>query len=183
MTIKHMKLGDLIKPAKVERAGGRDLPVLSMTMHEGLIDHAQKFKKRVASADTSAYKVIKFNQLVVGFPIDEGVLSFQKLYPEAIVSPAYAVWEFKEESPSITSTFLEAFLKSPQSLKFYVAKLRGTTARRRSLPDDIFLELQVPIPTRERQLVFEKLQEIRVMHESAITNLAELKNNLLHELL
>jgi type I restriction enzyme S subunit len=50
-----------------------------MTMHEGLVDQASKFKKRVASADTAAYKLVRRNQLVVGFPIDEGVLSFQDL--------------------------------------------------------------------------------------------------------
>ena len=34
-----------------------------------------------------SYKVVERNQLVVGFPIDEGVLAFQNLYDEAIVSP------------------------------------------------------------------------------------------------
>ena len=74
-----MTLDALIEPAPLERAGNRDLPILSMTMHEGLIDQASKFKKRVASADTTEYKVVRRNQLVVGFPIDEGVLSFQDL--------------------------------------------------------------------------------------------------------
>jgi type I restriction enzyme S subunit len=91
--VTSVALGELIRPVKVARAGGGDYPLLSMTMHDGLVDQSAKFKKRVASADVSDYKVIKRGQMVVGFPIDEGVLDFQTLYDEGIVSPAYGVWE------------------------------------------------------------------------------------------
>lgn len=91
-SVKMVKLGDVITPAKCERAGQRSFPLLSMTMHEGLVDQQEKFKKRVASEDVSSYKVIERGQLVVGFPIDEGVLDFQTRYDRAIVSPAYGVW-------------------------------------------------------------------------------------------
>ena len=67
-----MRLGDLITPAKVERCGNRDFPVLSMTMHDGIVLQADRFKKAIASKDRSTYKVVKPGQLVVGFPIDEG---------------------------------------------------------------------------------------------------------------
>src|ERR1044072_399010 len=88
-----MLLGDIVRPAATRRAGNKDLPILSMTMRDGLVDQADKFKKRVASADTSAYRIVDRGQLVVGFPIDEGVLSFQRLYDSVIVSPAYEIWD------------------------------------------------------------------------------------------
>ena len=88
MISRYIQLGHLIKPAELCRADDGSFPILSMTMHDGLVDQADKFKKRVASSDTSQYKVVKRNQLVVGFPIDEGVLSFQNRYDHAIVSPA-----------------------------------------------------------------------------------------------
>lgn len=93
MSIRKVELGALIQPAQLRRAEKETFPILSMTMHGGLVDQAIKFKKRVASTDTSQYKIVSHNQLVVGFPIDEGVLSFQKLYEKAIVSPAYDVWD------------------------------------------------------------------------------------------
>ena len=145
-----IRLGRLIWPAKSKRAGNRNLPILSMTMHFGLIDQESKFKKRVASADTSAYKVVAKNQLVVGFPIDEGVLSIQKQYDEAIVSPAYDVWDV--DQTQVDPIYLEKFLRSPKALSFYSSKLRGSTARRRTLPDDIFLSLQIPICKIEDQM-------------------------------
>jgi len=142
---RQVVLGDLIALAKMRRAGNEDLPILSMTMHGGLIDQADKFKKRIASADTSPYKRVSRDQLVVGFPIDEGVLSFQTLYDEAIVSPAYDVWDLRQPG-LVASHFLERVLRSPRALAFYRSKLQGTTARRRTIPDDLFLSLPISLP-------------------------------------
>lgn len=142
-------LGEVIKPAKTILAGNKEYPLLSMTMREGLVPPEQKFKKRVASEDTSGYKVVKEGQLVVGFPIDEGVLSFQNTYNEAIVSPAYGVWDIKIDN--VDSRYLEMYLKSPSSISYYIGKLRSTTARRRSLDRDSFLNLPVPLPPLEEQ--------------------------------
>jgi type I restriction enzyme, S subunit len=150
MSPQKVLLNRLIEPAPLERAGNRKLPILSMTMHEGLIDQASKFKKRVASVDTAGYKLVRRNQLVVGFPIDEGVLSFQDLYDEAIVSPAYNTWSLRKYF-EIEPAYLERFLRSPRALAFYRVKLRGTTARRRTLPDDIFLQVEVPLPSLSEQ--------------------------------
>lgn len=148
--MKTVLLGELIAPAQVRRAGGADLPVLSMTMHGGLVDQSAKFKKRVASADTSDYKVVRRGQLVVGFPIDEGVLDFQSIYAEGIVSPAYGLWDLRDET-STDWNYLRRFLRSPAALGYYKAKLRGSTARRRSLPTAVFLELPVPHPPIDKQ--------------------------------
>jgi type I restriction enzyme, S subunit len=112
-------------------------------MHHGLVEQHEKFKKRVASLDTSSYKVVIKGQLVVGFPIDEGVLSIQKLHAEAIVSPAYEIWDLGDVHPA----YLERYLRSPRALAYYASKLRSTTARRRSLPRDTFLDLPVPLPS------------------------------------
>lgn len=150
MMFRDVSLDRLITPASAERAGRRDFPILSMTMHEGLVDQSAKFKKRVASADTSDYKIVRRNQLVVGFPIDEGVLSIQDLYDEAIVSPAYDVWNLSADY-ELEPAYLERFLRSPRALAFYRTKLRSTTARRRTIPDDVFLRLVVPLPSHFEQ--------------------------------
>ena len=47
----------------------------------------RSLKRRVASADISNYKKVYRNELVVGFPIDEGVLGFQFKYPFAGCKP------------------------------------------------------------------------------------------------
>jgi type I restriction enzyme S subunit len=181
VTFHEAILDSLIEPAPLERAGKRELPVLSMTMHEGLVDQMAKFKKRVASPDTADYKVARRNQLVVGFPIDEGVLSFQDLYDEAIVSPAYDIWNLRT-SDEIEPAYLERFLRSPRALAFYRTKLRGTTARRRTLPDDIFLKLGVPLPPLPEQRriaeILDKADALQAMRRAALAQLDTLAQSI-----
>lgn len=146
---KRVKLGELISKAKVERCGGRSFPVYSMTMHDGIVEQSGRFKKAIASKDTSAYKVVKKNQLVVGFPIDEGVIYVQNHDQPGIMSPAYNVWDF--DSSRIIPAYLELTLHSPQSMAYYAEKLRGTTARRRSLTAEGLRALPINLPSIECQ--------------------------------
>ena len=150
-----VQLRELITPAPLVRCGSRELPVLSMTMHDGIMLQSDRFKKSIASVDQSLYKIVKRNQLVVGFPIDEGVLYIQNVVDEGIMSPAYDVWNVDQSK--IDLSFLELSLHSPRSMLYYKSNLRGTTARRRSLPKDVLLSLPVCLPSIENQ---KKISEI-----------------------
>lgn len=143
-------LGTLISQAKKVRCGEEDYPVLSMTMHNGLIFQDKKFKKVIASQDRSNYKVVYRNQLVISFPIDEGVLAAQRITDAGIVSPAYGIWDIDQEK--ILPEFLECALRCERALNYYKSKLRGSTARRRSLPTSILLAFNVPLPSISEQL-------------------------------
>ena len=88
-----MKLGELISKAQVIRCGKEEYPVYSMTMHDGIVEQSGRFKKAIASKDRSSYKVVFPNQLVVGFPIDEGVIYVQNIGSPGIMSPAYNIWD------------------------------------------------------------------------------------------
>lgn len=146
---EKVKLGELISKAKVERCGDRSFPVYSMTMHDGIVEQSGRFKKTIASRDTSSYKVVKKNQLVVGFPIDEGVIYVQNHDQPGIMSPAYNVWDF--DSDRILPAYLEFVLHSPQSMAYYAEKMRGTTARRRTLTGNALKNMPVPVPSIEDQ--------------------------------
>ena len=84
------------------------------------------------------------HQLVQSFPIDEGVLGVQELAKAGIVSPAYKIWDVN--IGIIEPKFLELALRSPRSIDYYKAKLRGTTARRRTITDAEFLNLDISCP-------------------------------------
>lgn len=144
-------LGAILLPSGQLRAGTRDLPVLSITMKNGLVDQADKFKKRVASSDTASYRVVRKHELVVGFPIDEGVLGFQEKYTAGIVSPAYDIWKLAHPEESHIP-FLERYLRSDQARHMYASRMQGAVARRRSLPKGEFLKLEIPFPPLDDQI-------------------------------
>ncbi|MRT01413.1 restriction endonuclease subunit S [Ralstonia pickettii] len=144
-------LRELLEQSGRHRAGDQDLPVLSITMKHGLVDQADKFKKRVASSDTSNYRVAYKNELVVGFPIDEGVLGFQTKYPAGIVSPAYDIWKLRNEADSHIP-YLERYLRSAQARSSYASRMQGAVARRRSLTKTDFLNLEIPFPPLDSQI-------------------------------
>lgn len=144
-------LGEILELSGRNRAGDQDLPVLSITMKHGLVDQADKFKKRVASSDTSNYRVAYKNELVVGFPIDEGVLGFQTKYPAGIVSPAYDIWKLRSEADSHIP-YLERYLRSAQARGSYASRMQGAVARRRSLTKTDFLDLEIPFPPLDDQI-------------------------------
>ncbi|WP_346958715.1 restriction endonuclease subunit S [uncultured Arthrobacter sp.] len=154
-----------------------------MTMRHGLVPQSEKFKKRVAGADLSQYKVIDRNQLVVGFPIDEAVLAFQRSIPAGIVSPAYGVWDLTDEAET-DALYLERFLRSPQAIAYYKAKLQGSTARRRSLPNSVFLDMDVPFPPPDEQrriaAILDKADELRTKRSQALAHLDTLTQSIFH---
>ena len=145
----YIALGDLISKAQVEKCGKREYPVLSMTMHDGIVFQNDRFKKDIASVDRSNYSIVGFNQLVVSFPIDEGVLAVQDITDAGIVSPAYKIWDI--DQAKLVPKYLEMWLRSPRSIDYYKSKLRGTTARRRSIPEEDFLGMRVNVPPMEEQ--------------------------------
>jgi len=146
---RQITLGDVIAPAKVLRCDNDDYPVLSMTMHDGIVLQSNRFKKSLVSIDQSNYKVVLRGQLVVGFPIDEGVIYVQNIAEAGIMSPAYGVWNI--HSKEILPEYLELCLHSPQSMDYYKNKLRGTTARRRSITTGDLLALPIILPSLTEQ--------------------------------
>ena len=157
---KYIKLGDIISPAKVVRNGAnKKFPVLSITMRDGIVFQSSRFKKSIASVDTSDYKVVYNGQLVIAFPIDEGLIYTQDIVDAGIMSPAYNVWnvDFLE----IDRKFLVLYLHCPFSMAYYKSKLRGTTMRRRSMPKEDLLNMPLPVPSFSvQQSVVSELDKI-----------------------
>lgn len=165
-------IGDLLRPVtKTPRVGSEDLPILSITMARGLIDQHEKFNKRIASADISNYKKVLRNQLVIGFPIDEGVLGFQQKYDAAAVSPAYEIWELVDPD-KVNIRYLELLLRSPIMREIYKTQMQSSVSRRRSVPKALFQRIALPLPSLEAQnrLVSELEDNERVISDALTAN-------------
>lgn len=174
--MKTVTLGAVIKPAKVVRCGDGDYQVMSMTMHDGIVLQSDRFNKSLASIDKSNYKVVYKNQLVVGFPIDEGVLYVQRCLPAGIMSPAYNVWDIDDSV--INNEYLELILHSPKAMQYYSDHLRGSTARRRSIPTPALLAFEFNLPSLEEQQEYvnliKKQNELLEIKKQQLNNLDDL---------
>lgn len=172
----YVELGDILE--KVNRKVGddvQDVPVMSITMHNGLIDQGEKFKKRIATTDISKYKLVLRNELVVGFPIDEGVLGFQTRHDKAAVSPAYDVWKLKIKNISVE--YLENLLRSEQAISIYRRNIKGTANRRRVVPKDLFMKIRIPIPDPQ-SAVYKELSDTLARQNSLKKQLIETRSRL-----
>lgn len=172
----YKRFDDIMTPAKVERCGNRtDLPVLSITMHGGIVEQNDRFKKTIASVDRTNYKVVKNGQLVISFPIDEGLLYTQDVAPEGIMSPAYNIWDV--DYSQIDRKFLIAYFHSKFAFSYYKAKLRGSTQRRRSMDKADLLSMPIPVPPLEKQKqIIKELDLLSGLKEKHNAQIAELEN-------
>ena len=170
------EVGSLIKRAKLKRCGSDTYPVLSMTMHEGLVFQNDRFKKQIASIDQSQYQVVYRHQLVESFPIDEGVLAVQELTEAGIVSPAYKIWDI--DMNLVVPKYLEYALRAPRSIEYYKLNLRGTTARRRSISDFELCSMKIICPSLDEQqrivAIIEKVQKVIIHKQKEVTVLDNL---------
>ena len=147
---EYSTFGQIMTPATVERCKSRtDLPVLSITMHDGIVFQSSRFKKVIASVSTENYKIVRNGQLVIAFPIDEGLIYTQDVADLGIMSPAYNVWNV--DYSKVERHFLVKYFHSPNAMRYYKSKLRGTTQRRRNLPKDDLLSMPIPVPPLEEQ--------------------------------
>jgi type I restriction enzyme M protein len=173
-----LSLSEILEPSDGMRVGNaKKIPIMSITMENGLIDQQDKFKKRIASTNISSYKKVFRNELVMGFPIDEGVLGFQTKYPVAAVSPAYKVWKLLRHDVDIT--YLEILLRSEKMRAIYKQLMQGAVDRRRSVPDDLFLKIEIPIPGKTIQKkIVEKHIETNEYKKAIKNSEKDIQNNI-----
>ncbi len=178
-------LGEIVGPAAIERAGTRNLTVLSMTSSKGLVPQSSVFKKRVASRDLANYKIVRPNQLVVGIHIDEGAVGFSGAEQVGIVSPAYTIWDLQNPA-SIHVPYLERFIRSPRALTYFASKYRETAERRGKLTKDQFLSLSVPLPdvAMQRRIasILDKSDTLRIKRREALVQLDRLARSIFLEM-
>jgi type I restriction enzyme S subunit len=162
-----MRLGEIMTPVRVRV---RDLPdsdvaVLSTARNVGLILQSEKFDKRVASHDISNYLVVRREQIVCGFPMDEGVIFALTNHDIGAVSPAYQVWAVS--SSAVDVGFLDTLLKTPDMLRRYRMLERNVVERRRTVSRQDFVNIEVGIPPLpEQKAIARALRSVQQARET-----------------
>ena len=141
----HNHLRDFINRYNAERCGDRVLPVLSITKLDGMVLQSDKFSKRIASTDSSAYKVVPRGKLVQGIHIDERNFDIQDIVDVGIVSPAYKIWSVNCEKciPSV----LAFALRTDKTMNYIRSRFTGSVRRRESISFDDFMNTPIDLPS------------------------------------
>ena len=124
-------------------------PVLACSKYDGLVESLSYFGRRIFSADTSNYKVVRRGQFA--FPtnhIEEGSIGLLRDHPEGLVSPIYVVFE---PTDRVVPEFLYAVFKSETYRHIFAAATNSSVNRRGSLRWAEFGKLRVPLPSTEEQ--------------------------------
>lgn len=127
-----------------------DLPVLSCTKYDGLVDSLKYFDKQVFSHDTSKYKVVRHGQFAYATNhIEEGSIGYQSLVPTGLVSPIYTV--FQADAEKIDDGYFYKLLKTEKMRQIFAAQTNASVDRRGSLRWKEFARIHIPLPPLDEQ--------------------------------
>ncbi|NTV14915.1 MAG: restriction endonuclease subunit S [Desulfobulbaceae bacterium] len=144
-----VKIGKIAKDVSTFNNSGENIPVLSCTKYDGLVDSLTYFDKQVFSLDTSTYKVVSRGQFAYATNhIEEGSIGYQDVYGKGLVSPMYTVFETNK---SVDDSYLYKVLKSVVYLHIFRANTSSSVDRRGSLRWKEFAKLPIPLPPIEEQ--------------------------------
>ncbi len=127
--------------------GGDDLTVLSCSKHLGFVESLEYFSKRVFSADTSNYKIIRRGYF--GYPsnhIEEGSIGLLITHDVGIVSPIYTVFKCIDR---IIPEYLYAVFKTDTFRHIFAISTNASVDRRGSLRWRAFSLIRVPMPSKK----------------------------------
>jgi len=166
---KSRELGELlrevdVRQADLPKAEAEELEVLSLTKNNGLILQSERLGKRIATEDTSKYKVVREGQIVYNpYVIWEGAVHALRKYPAGLVSPVYPVWETCEPDGG----FVDYMLRTPPLIEAYNRVCSGAVNRRRSIREEAFTAIPVTVPeVRERQAIASALRTVQGAKEA-----------------
>lgn len=177
------RLGDFAKEVSRRAASETNLPVYSVTKHQGFVPSLEYFKKQVFSRDTKGYKVVAAGELAYAtIHLDEGSIG---VCPEfSLISPMYTV--FSVDGTKADANYIERFLKSPSALSAYPKFAKGSVHRRAAISFGRLSELPVPLPPLPEQrriaAILDKADTLRAKRREAIAKLDQLLQSVFLEM-
>ena len=160
-----------------------NVEVVSVTNNEGLIPPERRFKERVASPDTSKYRVVYPGYFTYNpARLDVGSIARNRLGRVVCVSPMYPV--FKVVKNELHPPYLELLFKSKYFRQQVKDLARGTV--RNSVKFDVFCKIKIPLPTIERQKRIcaetDKVMDEVVEYENKIERMSDMVTQMVDEL-
>lgn len=143
-----------------DERGNDDLPVLTVSIHDGVsddeLDEADMDRKVTRSEDKTKYKRVQPGDLVYNM-MRAWQGGFGTVTVDGMVSPAYVVARPRTPFPT---AFIESILRTPNAIEEMRGRSRGVTDFRLRLYWEEFKEIVVPLPPKaEVEAILEHLRE------------------------
>jgi type I restriction enzyme M protein len=174
------KLSDVLKESFATLGTAEEPEILSITENAGLILQRERFSKRVATEDTSSYKIVGKTDIVYNpYLLWAGAIDQCWIVELGITSPAYIVLNVKR---GFEPFLVGHVIKSSLMKKWYWNISIGTHERRRTAPVDRFLNLDIELPDEETQkrlsILYQQLLSQKVLLQDTIKSIDVLSSGL-----
>lgn len=181
----YARIGEIAEAISERNVEGDELPVLSCTKYDGLVDSLTYFGRQIFSDDISTYKIVRRGQFAYATNhIEEGSIGYQNLYDAAVISPMYSVFETTEQ---VHDAYLYSVLKTELYRKIFEVNTSASVDRRGSLRWPQFSRIRVPLPELDEQqaisATLETAQEIIESYRQLLSELQTQKRGLMQQLL
>ena len=175
------KVHEILEEYKLFPPTGHDYPVLTLTEKNGFVHQSDRFNKRLATEDTSKYKVISMEDIAFNpYLLWAGAIAQNTIVNKGIISPLYPTFRVKE---GYHPRYVAMLLLSPTVIKMYDNIAFGSVPRRRRTSIKDFLSLTIPTPpSYEEQkrivAILDKAKSIQEARERQLAALDELASSL-----
>lgn len=137
-------VGDILVEYKELPVAGSTAPVLTLTEKNGFVRQADRFHKRLATEDTSKYKVVRENDIAFNpYLLWAGAVAQNTIVDEGIISPLYPTFKIRD---GYDPRYVARLLLTPEMIAAYDAIAFGSVPRRRRSSTQNFLNLRIPTP-------------------------------------
>ena len=148
----------------VRNRGGDNARVLSVTNSRGFVLPGDHFERRIASADLSNYKVVKYGQYAYNpSRINVGSIARLDCWEEGVLSPMYVV--FGLDSTKVNSDYFLHWLNSHEARERIKSSAQGSVRETVSFTE--FATLALPVPDTSYQSTI--AQYLNVLREEIST--------------
>jgi len=152
-----------------DQRGNEDLPVLTVSIHDGVsddeLDEAEMDRKVTRSDDKTKYKTVQPGDLVYNM-MRAWQGGFGSVRVDGMVSPAYVVARPRTPFPT---EFVESLLRTPNAIEEMRGRSRGVTDFRLRLYWEEFKEIVIPLPPKhEVEAILGHLHDLNARTDETI---------------
>lgn len=180
----YTHVGAFAEEVSARNRGGNDARVLSVTNSLGFVLPEDQFKRRVASADLTNYKIVRLGQYAYNpSRINVGSIARLEGWEDGVLSPMYVVFRLDEDK--INSDYFLHWLNSHEARQRIKNSAQGSVRETVSFPDFSAIKIRLPDMTTQAAtaLYLNTLRDESVLLGRLVVALRAQKRGLMHRLL